>query len=74
MGQPSSEAALRALVLDAELAGAALGCRYGSSDEYEAALIDERRRAGLYRRPRRLEAVLWGALASVLLLSIVASL
>jgi hypothetical protein len=74
MAHVSSESALQALALDAELAGAAMACRYGSSDEYEAALIAERRRAGLYRRPRRVGVALWGALVSALLLSIVASL
>jgi hypothetical protein len=74
MARVSAQSALRSLALDAELAGAAMACRYGSSDEYEAALIDERRRAGLYRRPRRLAVALWGTLASVLLLSIAASL
>jgi hypothetical protein len=37
---------LQGLALDVELAGAAMACRYSSSDEYEAALIAERRRAG----------------------------
>jgi hypothetical protein len=74
MKASSYEPALRALAIHAELAGAAMACRYGSSDEYEAALIAERRRAGLYRGQRRLSVALWGALASVLLLSIAASL
>lgn len=74
MARPSSHTALRALALDAELAGAAMACRYLSSDEYEAELIAERRRAGFYRAPRRFEFALWGALASAMLLSIVVSL
>ncbi|MFZ5693733.1 MAG: hypothetical protein ACOY5F_21065 [Pseudomonadota bacterium] len=65
---------MQALAIDAELAGAAMACRYGSSDEYEAELIAERRRAGLYRGHRRLSVALWGALASAFLLSIAASL
>jgi hypothetical protein len=51
MAHLSSEPALEALAADAERAGAAMACRYGSSDEYEAALIAERRRAGAYGRP-----------------------
>jgi hypothetical protein len=70
----SSESALQTLALDAELAGAAMACRYGSSEEYEAALIAERRRAGFYRRPIRLSVALWGVLTVALLLSIAASL
>lgn len=31
------------------LAGCALACAYSSSDEYEAAIIAERRAAGMYR-------------------------
>jgi hypothetical protein len=74
MMQASSDSALQALVLDAELAGAAMACRYASSDEYEAALIAERRRAGAYRTPRRFGLVLWVALAAAALLSIAISL
>lgn len=33
------------------MAGAALGCHFSSSTEYEAALIAERRKAGAYRAP-----------------------
>jgi len=38
------------LTLQAEMAGLALGCHFSSSDEYEAALIAERRKAGVYRQ------------------------
>lgn len=38
-----------ALETCAARAGAALGCSYANSHEYEAALIAERRAAGLYR-------------------------
>ena len=34
-------------------AGLALACVYSSSDEYEADIIQERRRAGAYGRQRR---------------------
>ncbi len=39
----------------AQQAGAALACLYSSSDEYDAALIAERRAAGIYgpKRQRR---------------------
>ena len=44
-----------ALALVAERAGAALACAYSSSAEYDAALIAERRAAGVYgpKRHRR---------------------
>jgi hypothetical protein len=42
--QPQTEAG----VLAADAAGLALGCTYSSSDEYEAAIIAERRAAGAY--------------------------
>ena len=51
MANASIHPALQALARDAERAGSAMGCRYLSSDEYEAALIAERRRAGLYKMP-----------------------
>jgi len=46
-----SRSDLQGLILDAELAGTAMACRYSSSDEFEAALIAERRRAGAYGVP-----------------------
>jgi hypothetical protein len=63
MGSLSSDSALQGLSLDIELAGAAMACRYSSSDEYEAALIAERRRAGAYDVPSRHRPILWTALA-----------
>jgi hypothetical protein len=45
-------AAVLALEAYAERAGAALACAYSSSAEYDAALIAERRAAGVYR-PKR---------------------
>jgi hypothetical protein len=52
-GQP--ETAVLALEAYAVRAGAALACAYSSSAEYDAALIAERRAAGVYgpRRHRR---------------------
>lgn len=38
-----------ALENETMLAGCALACAYSSSDEYEAAIIAERRAAGMYR-------------------------
>ena len=73
MAQVASRSALQALALDAELAGAAMACHYTSSDEYEAALIAERRAAGAYASPRRRGFALWGAIASAVLLSIIVS-
>jgi hypothetical protein len=53
----ASPIALNALVLEANAvhAGLALGCRYSSSDEYEAEVIRIRRAAGAYQnvQPRR---------------------
>ena len=48
------------LEANAEQAGRALACSYSSSDEFEAALIAERREAGIYSRPRRRRR-LWAA-------------
>lgn len=57
------DGALQELIADAEFAGAAMACRYSSSAEFEAALIDERRRTGVYDLPRRHHPLLWSALA-----------
>jgi len=43
--------ALVSLEADAEQAGRALACAYSSADEFEAALIAERREAGIYGAP-----------------------
>jgi hypothetical protein len=52
---PSHAAELDALEAYAARAGAAMACIYSSSAEYDAALIAERRAAGVYgpRRYRR---------------------
>lgn len=51
----SASAASLSLEAYAEQAGAALGCAYSSSAEFDAALIAERRAAGVYgpKRQRR---------------------
>jgi hypothetical protein len=71
MANASSAGALQSLTRDAECAGAAMGCRYLSSDEYEDALIAERRAAGAYGRPKRHRLVLLGAILAVTLLSMI---
>ena len=48
MADASISCAIQALSRDAERAGSAMGCRYLSADEYEAALIAERRAEGAY--------------------------
>jgi hypothetical protein len=50
MGEINADAL--ALEANAQRAGLAFICPYSSSDEYEAELIDARRRAGVYG-PRR---------------------
>ncbi|MGH6684774.1 MAG: hypothetical protein ACRECA_12810 [Pseudolabrys sp.] len=58
---PHPDAAVLTLEAYAERAGAALACAYSSSAEFDAALIAERRAAGVYgprrNRGRRLAAV-----------------
>jgi hypothetical protein len=64
----------QSIALDVELAGAAMACQYSSSDEYEAALIAERRRAGAYDVPRGQRAVLWCALTASALVALLLAL
>ena len=52
-----------ALALEA-CAGLALGCAYSSSDDYEAELIQMRRKAGAYGSPHRRQAYVAFALAA----------
>jgi hypothetical protein len=47
-GRTQSTLDVASLELYAERAGAALACAYSSSAEYDAALIAERRAAGVY--------------------------
>ena len=63
MGTAQFDSALRGLAADLEVAGAAMACRYSSSEEYEAALIAERRQAGAYDLPKRHHPLLWSGLA-----------
>ena len=54
---------VQALEMCAERAGAAMACTFSSSDEYESALIAERRAAGIYG-PRRYRRA-WTSAAAV---------
>ena len=63
--QNGSEAHRRADALTLEAsAGLALACAYSSSDEYEAELIQVRRKAGAYGSPRQWHAYAAAALAA----------
>jgi hypothetical protein len=53
-----AEAAVLALEARAERAGAALACAYSSSAEFDAALIAERRAAGIYGPKRHRKQML----------------
>jgi hypothetical protein len=48
----------------AEHAGCALACRFSSSEEYEAALVRERLKAGGYERQRRRRHALYAVAAA----------
>lgn len=56
-----SDAAVLALEAYAQRAGAALACVYSSSAEYDAALIAERRAAGVYGPKRHRKQMLISA-------------
>jgi hypothetical protein len=56
------------LTFQAEMAGAALGCHFSSSAEYEAALIAERRKAGAYRVPLWQRPASWTLALAVMFL------
>ena len=58
---------LLALQINAERAGAALACPFSSSDEFEAAVIRSKRRAGVYGPRRHRRHVACGAIAVVAL-------
>jgi hypothetical protein len=63
-----ADAAVLALEAYAERAGAALACAYSSSAEYDAALIAERRAAGVYgpkRQRKRMLATAVGVAAGL---------
>ena len=66
MGQTGAVEDLLALQAQAERAGCAWACPYSSSEEFEAAVIRSRRRAGAYR-PMRRRYVLYAAGATLML-------
>lgn len=70
MATAQFDSALQGLSADIELAGAAMACLYSSSDEYEAALIAERRRAGAYDLPKRHHPLLWSAMATGVVIAV----
>ena len=65
------DAAVLTLEHYARSAGAALACAYSSSAEYDAALIAERRAAGVYGPKRRRKQMLISAAGVVAALAIV---
>jgi hypothetical protein len=73
-GRAQSTLDVASLELYAKVAGAALACDYSSSAEYDAALIAERRAAGVYgpkrHRKQQLAAIagIAAGLAVILLL------
>jgi len=74
LSHPSPSADFLALEAVVERAGCALACPFSSSDEYEAALIAERRAAGIYgprRHRRQLMTMILGMTAAAAVLIIV---
>jgi hypothetical protein len=61
--QPSAD--LVALEANVARAGMALACSFSSSDEYEAAIIQERREAGAYDAGRAQRVIVLGVLGAV---------
>ena len=71
MLRPSYAArAVDALTLETARAGLALACAFSSSAEFDAALIAERRAAGIYGPKRRSRRLAMAAVASALALLI----
>ena len=68
-GHPDS--AVLTLEAYAERAGAALACVYSSSAEYDAALIAERRAAGVYGPKRRRKHIVATAAGIVAALAVI---
>lgn len=57
-------------VFAADAAGLALACAYSSSDEYEAAIIAERRAAGVYGNKHRPAVLAVAAIIAVFALAV----
>lgn len=68
MSLGQADTRLEDLSFRAEMAGAALGCYFSSSAEYEAALIAERRKAGAYRKPLWLRMTPWAVTTAAALI------
>lgn len=62
------------LAFAAERAGLALACAYSSSSEFEAALIRERRAAGIYGPRRHRRRAMFAAAALIALTALTALL
>jgi hypothetical protein len=78
MGQPrlQNDARIQAFALEANAAcaGRALGCAYSSSDEYEAEIIQVRRKAGAYGSHHQRQAYIAFALAAAAIVGVVLAL
>ena len=70
MLQPRLQNVSHALEANAASAGLALGCVYSSSDEYEAELIQARRKAGAYGSPHHRPALVALAVAAAGVLAV----
>jgi hypothetical protein len=66
---PQTESAPRDRALEA-CAGLALACAYSSSDEYEAEVIQVRRKAGAYGSPHHRQALVAVALAAAAVVAV----
>ena len=71
MSQPRAiaelEADIVALRAAAERAGTALACLFSSSDEFEAAIVRQRREQGAYAPAQRHRNPVWAGLLTVIL-------
>jgi hypothetical protein len=63
-----------ALEANAACAGLALACAYSSSDEYEAEIIQARRKAGAYRAPHHRQAYIAVALTAAAIAGVLLAL
>ena len=63
-----------ALEANAACAGLALACAYSSSDEYEAEIIQARRKAGAYGASHQRQAYIAVALAAAAIVGVVLAL
>jgi choline-glycine betaine transporter len=54
-------------------ARAGFACVFSSSDEYEAALISERRAEGRYRKPNPWPTIAWGCAVAAIAVALLAT-